>query len=188
MLTKMNMSDFGIKQVPAHIYFLYGEVDDDQAQSISEWIINANMANPEEAPSVLNLFVNSPGGSLTSAWAIVDMMRGSTIPVRTVGIGQIASAGLLIFISGEKGYRTLTENTSIMSHQYGWGSGGKYHELMSSVTEYKNIQLRLIKHISKCTGLSQKDTEEKLMPPSDVWLTSKDALELGIADKISTLK
>lgn len=188
MLTGMNKFNFGVAQVPSHVYCLYDEINDMEAKNISEWIINANSMGPEEAPAVLNLFVNSPGGSLSAAWAIIDMIRGSHIPVRTVGIGQIASAGLLIFMSGQKGWRLLTENTSIMAHQFGWGSIGKYHELMATTVEYNNLQNRLLKHISKCTGLTNAEVSEKLMPASDVWLTAQEAVKLGIADKVSNLK
>lgn len=188
MLTGINKFNFGAPQVPAHVYCLYNDINDEEAKGIAEWILSANSLAPEETPEVLNLFINSPGGSLTAAWAIIDMMKGSHIPVRTIGIGQIASAGLLIFMSGQKGYRILTENTSIMSHQFGWGSIGKFHELMSTTVEFGNTQTRLLKHISKCTGLTQKEVEEKLMPASDVWLIAAEAVKLGIADKVSTLK
>lgn len=123
------------------------------------------------------------------AWAIIDVINGSSIPVRTIGIGMLASAGLLISMSGQRGYRIITENCSIMSHQFAAGSeGGKYHEIKSSNVEYNNIHKRLIKHIGKCTGLSSEVIESELMPPSDVWLLPAQAVKLGLADKVSNLK
>ena len=63
-----------------------------------EWVFEANFA--EERPDMLNLIICSPGGDLNASFAMVDVMRGSAIPIRTVGLGQIASAGLMIFIAG----------------------------------------------------------------------------------------
>jgi ATP-dependent protease ClpP protease subunit len=71
-----------------------------------EWIFEANFA--EERPELLNLIITSPGGDLNAAFALIDTMRGSAIPIRTIGLGQIASAGLMIFIAGDKGHRLLT--------------------------------------------------------------------------------
>jgi ATP-dependent Clp protease, protease subunit len=67
-------------------------------------------------------------------------------PIRTIGLGQIASAGLLIFASGSKGQRILTPNTSILSHQYSWGAFGKEHELFATVKEFDLTTKRMIAH------------------------------------------
>ena len=75
--------------------------------------------------------------SVPSCFALIDIMKGSRIPIHTVGLGVIASCGLLLFITGEKGKRTLTPNTSILSHQYSWGSYGKEHELFAQVKEFE---------------------------------------------------
>ncbi len=70
----------------------------------------------------LLLMICSEGGDMSAAFALIDVMKSSNIFIKTVGLGQIASAGLLIFLAGSPGRRTLTPNTSIMSHQYAWGS------------------------------------------------------------------
>ena len=111
-------------------------------------------------------------------------MKGSAIPVKTVGLGMIASCGLLTFMSGTKGRRVLTPNTSILSHQYSWGSGGKEHELFARVREFELSTERMINHYKKCTGLSEKKVRDILLPPEDRWLSAKEAVKYGIADKI----
>ena len=188
MLVNINKTNFGKEDILNQVYMLFDEVNDVEAKNICEWIISANHAPMEERPDVLTLFINSGGGSINAAWAIIDCMRGSSIPVRTIGLGGIASAGVLIFMAGEKGMRFLTEHTSVMTHQFGWGTIGKYHELMSSTVEYTNIQKRLLDFMSKCTGLTKEDVQTKLMPSSDVWLTAKEALSLGICDAVKSLK
>jgi ATP-dependent Clp protease protease subunit len=151
-----------------------------------EWILEANFA--EERPTMMNLLVCSPGGDLNAAFALVDTMRGSAIPIRTIGLGQIASAGLLIFISGDKGQRILTPNTSILSHQYSWGAFGKEHELFATIKEFDLTTKRMIAHYKKCTGLKEEQIREVLLPPQDVWLSAQEAKKLGLCDDVKDLK
>ena len=150
-----------------------------------EWIFKCNFS--DERPELLNLIVCSPGGDLNAAFALIDTMRGSSIPIRTIGLGQIASAGLLIFISGEKGHRILTPNTSILSHQFSWGSMGKEHELFAAVKEFDLTTKRMIAHYKKCTGLSEKKIRDTLLPPQDSWLSAQEAQLLGICDDVKDI-
>jgi len=114
-------------------------------------------------------------------------MKGSKIPIHTVGLGMIASCGLLLFITGEKGHRTLTPNTSILSHQFSWGNWGKEHELFAQVIEFELSTKRMLDHYKKCTGLTEKQIREHLLPPEDVWLSAKDAKKLGICDNVKSV-
>ena len=186
MFDKINLLTLGKKQLDEAFYLLYGDISLESAQNVTEWILAANYA--EEPPEVLTLIINSQGGDLNAAWAIIDIMRGSTIPVRVIGLGQIVSAGLLIFMSGEKGMRILSENTTVMSHQYFWGSAGKYHELMAVQKEFDLTQTRLIKHFKKITGLSEKDIDKYLMPAHDVYMSAEEAKKLNLCDEIKSLK
>ena len=101
---------------------------------------------------------------------------------------MIASCGLLLFISGKKGRRTLTPNTAILSHQYSWGSQGKEHELFARVKELELTTERMIEHYKKCTGLTEKKIREFLLPPQDVWLSAKEAKELKLCDNVENIK
>ena len=132
----------------------------------------------------ITLIVNSPGGEVTSAFALIDIMQGSRIPVHTLGLGQISSAGLLIFMAGKKGFRTVTPNTSILSHQYSWGSQGKEHELVAIVKEFTLTGKRMLNHYMKCTGMTEKKVKEILMPSSDVYLDGNEAVKYNIADRV----
>jgi ATP-dependent Clp protease protease subunit len=111
-------------------------------------------------------------------------MKGSAIPIKTVGLGLIASCGVLTFMAGHKGKRVITPNTSILSHQYSWGSGGKEHELFARVREFELSTERMLAHYKACTGMSEKTIREVLLPPQDVWLSAKEAVKYGIADKV----
>ena len=174
---------------PATELFLRGhhvfmaEVTQETMKPLIDWIIAENY-NKEKKKEELTLGICSPGGDLNACFALVDVMKGSKIPIRTIGMGMIASCGLLMFISGEKGRRVLTPNTSILSHQFSWGSFGKEHELFAAVKEFDLTTRRMIDHYKKCTGLSEENIRKYLLPPQDVWLSAKEAKKLGLCDSI----
>ena len=167
------------------ITIFMGDVTEATMIPLVEWILAANLSNKPQKE--LTLGICSPGGDLNACFALIDVMKGSRIPIRTIGMGMIASCGLLMFISGTKGKRILTPNTSILSHQYTWGSYGKEHELFATVKEFELTTKRMIAHYKKCTGLSEKIIREKLLPPHDVWLDANQAKKLGICDKIQEM-
>ena len=175
---------------PATELFLRGhhvfmsEVTQETMKPLIDWIISENF-NREKKKKELTLGICSPGGDLNACFALVDVMKGSKIPIRTIGMGMIASCGLLMFISGEKGRRVLTPNTSILSHQFSWGSFGKEHELFAAVKEFDLTTRRMIDHYKKCTGLSEENIRKYLLPPQDVWLSAKEAKKLGLCDSIT---
>lgn len=158
-----------------------GDVDDEQCADAVRWILEENFEGRHE---MLTLIVNSPGGYVTSGFSVVDAMAGSTIPIRTVGMGIIASMGLLMFIAGKKGERILTPNTLIMSHQWEGGLFGKEHELIAGIKRNSLISDMVIRHYKKHTGLSLKKIQKYLLPPHDVYLTAEEAKELGLCDQI----
>ena len=134
MMNKLNIQLNDQESSQHSFYLLMDDISLTTVKPVVEWIFEANFA--EERPDLLNLIICSPGGDLNAAFALIDTMRGSAIPIRTIGLGQIASAGLMIFIAGDKGKRILTPNTSILSHQYSWGAFGKEHELFATVKEF----------------------------------------------------
>ena len=168
-----------------HVFM--GEVTQETMKPLIDWIIAENY-NKDKKKKELTLGICSPGGDLNACFALVDIMKGSKIPIRTIGMGMIASCGLLMFISGTKGKRILTPNTSILSHQYSWGSWGKEHELFARVKEFDLTTIRLMNHYKKCTKLKDKEIREKLMPAHDVWLNPKEAKKLGLCDEIQEMR
>ena len=164
---------------------IFDEVTEETAKQVIQWVIEMNYS--EDRPEVLNLLINSPGGSLTDAFAIIDVMKSSHIPIRTIGLGQIASAALMIFLAGAKGQRVLTPNTSILSHRFTAGSVGKSHELFAISKEYDLTNLRMVEHYKRCTGLKESDVKKHLLPPEDVFLSADEALKYKLCDKVSIL-
>jgi ATP-dependent Clp protease protease subunit len=148
------------------------------------FVLEKNMLPKSDRPAYLTFLINSPGGDVNSAFALIDTIAGSDIPVRTVGLGLIASCGFLLFLAGKKGERLLTPNTSILSHQFSWGAWGKEHELFATAREFTLTSQRIIDHYKKHTGLSEKKIKKYLLPAEDVWLSGDEAVDLGAADKV----
>jgi ATP-dependent Clp protease protease subunit len=168
----------------AGMYVFMGEVDNDNIKPIIEWILHENYVSKKKRKELL-LMICSEGGDMSAAFALIDVMKSSDLFIKTVGLGQIASAGLLIFLAGSPGRRILTPNTSILSHQWAWGSDGKAHELFATMREFNLTQKRMIAHYKECTGLGEEEIKTVLLPPHDVWLSAEEALALNVCDEIS---
>jgi ATP-dependent Clp protease, protease subunit len=171
----------------AGLYVFMDEVTTASVKPVIEWLLLENLlARPKKKE--LLLMICSDGGDLAAAFALVDVMRASKIPVKTVGLGSVASSALVVFLTGTPGRRILTPNTSILSHQYSWGTEGKHHELFSVTKEFNLMQQRMLAHYVATTGLSEDDVKAKLLPASDVYLGADEALSLGICDRVEDFK
>ena len=168
------------------VYLFMDDVNTESCKDLISFILTKSWQSPR--PKELQIIINSPGGDLNSAFAVIDVMNGAPFPIHTVGIGQIASAGFMMFINGAKGQRLLTPNTSIMSHQWSWGSYGKEHELLAQTKEFELTTDRMMNHYKKCTGLTEKKIREYLLPATDVYMSAKESKKLGICDKIKEFK
>jgi len=166
------------------IMVLMGPINDETVKPTIEWILHENHVRKKKFKELL-LMVCSNGGDLEDGFALIDVMMSSAVPIKTVGLGSVASAGLMIFLAGARGRRILTKNTSILSHQFSWGSTGKAHELFATVKEFELTQQRMIEHYRLCTGLDDEAIRKVLLPPQDVYLSAQEALEYGICDHVA---
>lgn len=164
----------------------FGAITTNSIRPVIETILNCHVLDNKIQNFVL--VINSGGGSLLDAFALIDVIKGSKIPIYTVGIGQICSAGLLLFLAGQKGHRILTPNTTIMSHQWTGFLHGKTHELISTRKHHELIDKMVMSHLKSTTGLTAKQIKETLLPAHDVYLTAKEALKYGICDKIKSFQ
>ena len=171
----------------AGMFVFMGEVAADNIKPVIEWILHENYVSKKKKKELL-LMICSEGGDTAAAFALIDVMKSSRLHIKTVGLGQVASAGLLIFLAGSSGRRILTPNTSILSHQFSWGSDGKAHELFATIKEFDLTQKRMLAHYQQTTGLDEEKIRTTLLPPHDVWLSAEEALSLNICDAISQLE
>ncbi len=173
-----------IHAAPDSIYLLFGKIDIDSAKNITEWIICNNLLDAQDRPEFLTLIINSEGGDLTPAFSIIDMMNYSKIPIHTMGTGEVYSAGLMIFMNGAKGHRSLTKNALVLSHMFSAEAQGKYHELQSAQNEFYLINERMMDHYIKCSGLTKTKVKKELLPHEDIFFSAEQAIKLGLCDKI----
>lgn len=172
---KFNLEDHGI-------LYLSEDIDEEISEYVCREIIRINCQNKQK---YIQIIINSPGGFCTSGFAILDIMKWSKIPIRTFGIGMVASMAFAIFIAGEKGHRIITPNTILMSHQYSGEFYGKHSEQVANRKYQDFLHERLVQHCLKHTKLKTiKEVEKRIMRDVDTYLLPKEAIKYGAADKI----
>ena len=163
-------------------HLLFGEVNTASVYQAVNFIIKSNFIFDSDA--VLTMMVNSPGGSVSDGFALIDVMGTSRVPISTVGIGQVASMGVLIVSAGTKGKRVITKNTEIMAHQFSTMIYGKYHELVASQKYHVDLEKSFIRHFLKHTNMTEKQIKDIMFSPTDRWLTPAEAKKYGICDEV----
>lgn len=175
------LEKIGLGLLNSHVHFLTGEIEEENIENAIKWIVYENLICGN-SPKTLTMYINSSGGNLNDSLGLIDIMRTSQCPIRTIGIGSICSAAFMIFSSGTKGERYIAKNTSIMCHQYTDGMEGKHHDIKSRFKEIELTNTRMIEILKENTGLETRTIKSKLLCPTDVWLTAEELIELGIAD------
>jgi ATP-dependent Clp endopeptidase proteolytic subunit ClpP len=161
--------------------YLGEEITEYTAVTVCEKIIYLNRCVKELQH--IDLIINSNGGSSWSTFAIVNMMEWSKIPINTIGLGIIASGAFVIFIAGNK--RILTQTSCILSHRFSSSNHGNYSDLIADRKYEDRLHNTMVNHYMKYTKLkTKKDIEKHLLKDTDVWLTPKEAVKFGIADKV----
>lgn len=164
------------------IIYISGPISGGTAESVCKEIIDLNIKGEVNQ---IQMIINSPGGSCPAGFSIIDIMEWSRIPIYTTGIGMIASMGLLIFMTGEKGRRVITPRTSILSHRFSAFNFGNHSQLIAGRKEEDLEHERIISHYLTYSGIHDKDTLERyLLRDVDTWLTPDEALQHGLADII----
>jgi ATP-dependent Clp protease protease subunit len=175
---------FGKNIVTNGVLFLTTEVNSDSVDPLVAAIIEYNLMDKEDQPKHLTLYINSPGGYLHSAYHLIDSIKQSTIPIHTVAMGEVASAGVMILMSGAKNERYISENCSVMSHQFSGGVEGKEHEIAAATKDLALTTQKILTHYKKCTRKSETYIRKHLLQKSDSYFTPEEAVQHGIADKI----
>ena len=161
------------------IIMLSDEVNDATASLVVAQLLYLEGQDPDKD---IHLYINSPGGSITSGMAIYDTMQYIKCDVSTICMGMAASMGAFLLSSGAKGKRYVLPNAEVMIHQPLGGAKGQATEILIAADHIKRTKDRLNKILAENTGKSVEeifaDTER------DNWLTAEEAVAYGIADKI----
>jgi len=161
------------------IIFITGGVHDEMATVIIAQLLFLEAENPEKA---ISMYINSPGGIVSSGLAIYDTMQYVKPPVSTMCVGQAASMGSLLLSAGEKGQRFALPNSRIMVHQPSGGFQGQATDIEIHAKEILDLKKRLNTIYSKHTGQTVKKINEIL--ERDKFLNPEEAKELGLIDEI----
>jgi ATP-dependent Clp protease protease subunit len=161
------------------IVFVTGPIEDHLASLITAQLLFLEAENPKKE---ISMYINSPGGIVTSGMAIYDTMQFIRPPVATLCIGQAASMGSLLLAAGEKGMRYALPNARIMLHQPSGGFQGQATDIMLHAQEILNLKKRLNEIYVKHSGQPLKKIEDAL--ERDYFLTGEMAVEWGIVDKV----
>ena len=161
------------------IIFVSGEINDQMADVIVAQLLLLEFEDPEKD---IQLYINSPGGSVTAGLAIYDTMNYIKPDVSTICIGQAASMGAILLTAGAKGKRYSLPNSNILIHQPLGGAQGQATDINIVAEQILKIRERLNKIISDTSGQDVeqviKDTER------DKYMTSQEALDYGLIDKV----
>ena len=161
------------------IIFLGEEVNDVTAGLVVSQLLFLESEDPDKD---INLYINSPGGSVTAGMAIYDTMQYVKCDVSTMCMGMAASMGAFLLSGGTKGKRLALPNAEIMIHQPSGGAQGQATEIDIAAEHILRTKKKLNTILSENTGQPYetivKDTER------DNWLTAQEALEYGLIDKV----
>ncbi len=161
------------------IIFITGPVEDAMASLVIAQLLFLEAENPKKE---ISMYINSPGGVVTSGMAIYDTMQFIRPAISTLCVGQAASMGSLLLTAGEKGMRHALPNARIMVHQPSGGFQGQATDIMLHAAEILALKKRLNEIYVKHTGQSLKTIEDAL--ERDKFLTAEGAKEFGIVDSV----
>jgi ATP-dependent Clp protease, protease subunit len=161
------------------IIFITGAVDDGMSSLVVAQLLFLEAENPKKE---IAMYINSPGGVVTSGLAIYDTMQFVRPAISTLCIGQAASMASLLLAAGRKDMRFALPNARIMMHQPSGGFQGQATDIMLHAQEILNLKRRLNEIYVKHTGQQLKKIEDAL--ERDMFLTAEGAKEFGIIDKV----
>ncbi|MCY1033596.1 ATP-dependent Clp endopeptidase proteolytic subunit ClpP [Corallococcus sp. BB11-1] len=161
------------------IILLGTPINDDVANLIVAQLLFLESEDPDKG---INLYINSPGGSVTAALAMYDTMQYVKCPVSTICVGQAASAGALLLLAGSKGKRYALPNSRIMIHQPLGGAQGQATDIEIQAKEILRLRTYLnglfVKHTGHTIERIEKDTER------DYFMSAEEARQYGLIDEV----
>ena len=161
------------------IIFITGPIEDGMATLVVAQLLFLEAENPKKE---ISMYINSPGGMVTSGLAIYDTMQFVRPPVSTLCVGQAASMGSLLLAAGQKGLRFALPNVRILVHQPKGGFEGQATDIMLHAQEILNLKKRLNEIYMKHTGQPLQKIEDVL--ERDYFMTAEMAKDFGLVDKV----
>lgn len=168
------------KLLKERIIFLDKEINSETASDIVSKLLYLDSEGNED----IKLYINSPGGEISSGFMIYDTINLIKSDVQTISVGTSASMAAIILLAGTKGKRKILPNSKVMLHDLSGEAKGKYKDVITEVKEMNKLHNKLFEIITEKTNLTMDQVEDKLK--NDFWLSSEEALNYGLVDKIVT--
>ena len=161
------------------IVFVDGEINDATADLVVAQLLFLESENPDKD---INMYINSPGGSVTAGLAIYDTMQYVHCPIQTICLGQAASMAAILLAGGTKGKRIALPSSRVMIHQPRGGVGGQESDIAIQAKEIIRLKQLSIEYLAKATGQTEKTIAKDM--ERDFYMSAKDALEYGVIDQV----
>lgn len=181
LLETLNSVNFRKKFLEHRKVFFWGPVFDESVKEIVDQLFYLEMIDPGKE---ITMFINSPGGSVTSGLSLYDTMQMISSPITTVCMGMAASMGSVLLSGGAKGKRFIYPNGEVMIHQPSIGSAiqSRAADLIITAKEIKKTKIRLSEILAENCG---KSLEQVLLDSDrDHWMNAQESVEYGIVDGI----
>jgi ATP-dependent Clp protease, protease subunit len=162
------------------IIFIGTEIDDQIANLVVAQLLFLQTEDPKKD---VNLYINSPGGSVTAGLAIYDTMQFLTCDIATYCVGTAMSMGSFLLAGGTKGKRYALPNSDIMIHQTSGGTEGTASDVERQFNRMKNVHRRLVRLLAKHTGKTEAQIEKD--SDRDYFMTAYEAKAYGIVDHVT---
>ena len=159
--------------------FLTGEINEDSATALIQALLYLDSITTGEP---IMLYIDSPGGSVTSGMCIIDVMRLLKSPVHTRVIGTAASMAALVLMAGERGERKALKNSWILLHEMSSGDNNKYSDKLIYMKRLEIMNSAIVSLIKECSKMKQRTISQFLR--NDTWIDPHAALDYGIIDQI----
>lgn len=161
------------------IIFVDGEIRDETADLIVAQLLYLESENPEKD---INMYINSPGGSVTAGLAIYDTMQYVKCDVQTICMGQAASMGAMLLAGGTVGKRYALPSSRVMIHQPWGGAQGQESDIAIQAKEIVRLKKLSIRYLSEQTGKSEEEVAKDM--ERDFYMSAEEAKDYGIVDHI----
>ena len=161
------------------IIFINGEINDDVSALVCAQLLSLESDNPDKE---ISLYINSPGGVVTSGFAIYDTMQYISCPVSTVCMGFAASMGSFLLMAGTPGRRIALPNATVLLHQPLGGFQGQASDILIHANEMQETKRRLIRLYAQHCGRTEEEVERTL--DRDHFMTAQQGVEWGLIDRI----
>lgn len=167
------------------VFYINGDIDEDTAEYFIRFLLEREIR--QKKPDYVKVIISSDGGYIDNCMAMIDTMRAVSFPIYTYALGHVYSCGLLVFMSGTRGNRYIFKNCMSLSHQWSGGTEGKKHEIEASgkANKMNTAKIFALYH-EAAPELTAEVINNELLPASDVFLSPKEVVRYGLADKIVT--